>query len=82
MAKTVAYNATLGINNVETTGIAIRTPDRRVFFQADSTGLWTELFDADAARLHLHGRTDLAMAARIVDGDLVVKASRTLQKVA
>jgi hypothetical protein len=80
--KTVAYNATFSSNFVEITGIAMRTPDRRVFFQADSTGLWTELHDADASRMHLHGRVDLDLAARIQDGDLVVKASRTLQRAA
>lgn len=77
---TVAFNATLFQANVGTTGIAMRTPDHRVFFQADATGLWTELFDADAGRLQLHGRTDLEMVQRIQDGDLVVKASRTLQR--
>ena len=65
-----------------TTGIALRTPERQVFFQAERTGLWTELHDADASRLHLHGRTDLALDAAIHDGNLVVKASRTLQRAA
>jgi hypothetical protein len=82
MAVTVAFNATFSSNFVEIMGIAMRTPDHRVFFQADSTGIWTELCDADAPRLHLHGRVDLALAARIQDGDLVIKASRTLQRAA
>jgi hypothetical protein len=77
---TVAFNATLFNNNIGTCGIAMRTPEGRVFFQSDSTGLWSELFDADASRLQLHGRVDLAMAQRIVDGSLVVRASRTLQR--
>jgi hypothetical protein len=80
--KTVAFNATLFNNNVGISGIAMRNTDGRVFFQADATGLWTELFDADAGRLQLHGRTDLALAQSIVDGNLVVKASRTLQRAA
>ena len=78
--KTVAFNATLFNQNVGTTGIAMRTPDHRVFFQANATGLWTELFDADTGRLHLHGRVDLVLAQRIQDGDLVLKASRTLTR--
>jgi hypothetical protein len=35
--------------------------------------------EADAANLHLHGRTDPALKAQIADGNLVLKASRTLQ---
>jgi hypothetical protein len=60
----------------------MRTERNQVFFQSDSTGLWTELFDADAGRLHLHGRVDLVLSAQISDGDLVLKASRTLQRAA
>jgi len=60
----------------------MRTPDRKVFFRADATGLWTELHDEDAADLQLHGRTDLVMEAALADGDLVVKASRTLRRAA
>jgi hypothetical protein len=78
--QTVAFHATLFNNNIGTSGVAMRTPEGRVFFQADSTGRWTELFDADAGRLQLHGRTDLVLAQRIVDGNLVVKASRTLTR--
>jgi hypothetical protein len=78
--QTIAYNATLFQENIGVSGIAMRTTTSQVFFQADATGLWTELTNADAPRLHLHGRTDLDLVARITDGDLVVKASRTLQR--
>ena len=78
---TVAYNATLFQANRATTGIAMRTPDRHVYFQADATGQWRELCDADASSLQLHGRTDLVLSQAILDGNLVIKASRTLQTV-
>lgn len=75
---TVAYHATF--RNVH--GVAMRASDGTVHFRADSTGLWTQLYDQDAADLHLHGRVDLAAAAALADGDLVHKASRTLQRAA
>jgi len=77
--QTVAYNATFFYHNVGVSGIAMRTADRRVFFQPDTTGTWRELADADAPNLHLHGRVDLVLSQAICDGQLVVKASRTLQ---
>ena len=40
------------------------------------------LHDADRGNLHLHGRVDLVLAAQIADGNLVLKASRTVQGVA
>jgi hypothetical protein len=80
--QTVAYNATFFQQNVGITGIAMRTTDLRVFFIDDKTGLWRELYDADASNLHLHGRTDLVLSQAIEDGNLVVKASRTLQRAA
>jgi hypothetical protein len=79
---TLAYHATLFQHNIGISGVAMRTPDRRVYFCDDATQQWRELFDADAADLHLHGRTDLAMQAQIADGNLVLKASRTLQRAA
>lgn len=82
MTQTVAYNATFFINNVGVTGIAMRTPDRKVFFQDDRTATWRELGNADAAQLTLHGRIDLILEAALADGDLVLKASRTLQQAA
>jgi hypothetical protein len=75
--KTIAYNASYFDHNVGVSGIAMRTTDRRVFFVDDATGTWRELHDADAANLHLHGRVDLVLRQAIVDGNLVVKASRT-----
>lgn len=80
--RSIAFNATYFEKNVGISGIAMRTTDRRVFFADDATGTWRELYDADAGSLHLHGRVDLALAAAIADGNLVVKASRTLQRAA
>jgi hypothetical protein len=80
--NTIAYHATLFQNNVGTTGIAMRTPDRQVFFRDDATHTWRQLYDADAPNLHLHGRCDIVMEAAIADGNLVIKASRTLQRAA
>jgi hypothetical protein len=74
---TIAYNATFFHHNVGVSGIAMRAPDRRVFFVDDATGTWRALTDADAANLHLHGRVDLVLRQAIVDGALVVTASRT-----
>lgn len=65
-----------------TYGIALRTAEGRVFFCAEGTGTWTELFDKDWSRLQLNGREDLARVAAIEDGNLVVKCSRTLQRAA
>ena len=76
--KTVSFFAHLD----NTPGLALRTTESRVHFQAETTGLWTELTDADAPRLHLHGRCDLAAAQARLDGELVVKASRTLRRAA
>ena len=74
---TVAYYAHFG--NVE--GAALRTSTGAVHFQTASTGLWQTLTNTDAPRLQLHGRIDLADAQALADGDLVVKASQTLQEV-
>jgi hypothetical protein len=76
--QTVTFHATFFNNNVATTGIAMRNPERRVYFCDDKTGTWRELFDEDASNLHLHGRCDLAFAQRIVDGNLALRCSRTL----
>jgi hypothetical protein len=78
--KAVAYNATLFVNNIATTGVAMRMPDTHVYFQAEATGLWTELFDGDRPNLHLHGQVDVVLSQAIIDGDLVVRTSRTLQR--
>jgi len=76
--QSVAFYAALD----NTAGIALRTTDGTVHFQAEHTGLWTALVDADAPRLHLHGRVDIADAQALVDGNLVVKTSRTMQRAA
>jgi hypothetical protein len=57
--KPVAFYATLFLHNVGTTGMALRDGEGHVYFQAESTGVWTELADTDAPDLHLHGRYDL-----------------------
>ena len=62
----------------DTWGIALRTAAGTVHFQADATGTWQDLHDADAARLTLHGRVDIADAQQLLDGDRVRKCSRTL----
>jgi hypothetical protein len=74
----LAYYATLSNQS----GIALRSTDGSVHFQAERTCLWTQLCDADTSRLHLHGRVDLADAQALVDGNLVYRTSRTLQEVA
>jgi hypothetical protein len=79
-SKTVAFNATFFQHNVGISGIAMRDGQDRVFFLDDATQTWRQLANADAPSLHLHGRVDLALSARIADGDLVVKASRTLAR--
>jgi hypothetical protein len=60
-------------------GIALRQSDGRVFFCADHTGLWTDITDVELGRIQMCGDVALDIAARIADGDLVLKASRTLQ---
>jgi len=61
-------------------GIALRDEHGHVFFRRETTGVWTELFDADIPRLTLCGDCSLELVARIKDGDLVLKASRTMQR--
>lgn len=75
---TVAFYSTF--RNTE--GIALRDSAGTVSFQTTATGTWQTLTNSDAADLMLHGRCDLAQAQALVDGDLLVKASRTLQRAA
>jgi hypothetical protein len=49
-------------------GVALRTHDRRVFFQTEATGTWQELFDRDIPRLTRHGDIARAEAQRLADG--------------
>ena len=74
---TVAFYAHLD----QTEGIALRADSDRVFFIDHAVGLWTELFDRDMPRLVLNGHLPTADVQALVDGDLVRKASRTLQGV-
>jgi hypothetical protein len=78
--NTVAYRATYFTKNVGVTGVAMRTPDRRVFFRDDATETWRELFDQDAPHIHLHGQCTLILEAALADGDLVLKASQTVRR--
>lgn len=83
--KPVAKRATLYTDITlahATQGVALRMADGHVFFRADATGSWLELFDEDRPRILLHGQEDLILSAVIADRDLVVKCSKTLQKVA
>ena len=75
---TIAYFAHLD-NVIE--GLALRTSTGAVHFIDHATAQWQTLTNADAPRLQLHGRCDLAAAQALADGDLVVKASRTMQEV-
>jgi hypothetical protein len=52
----------------DVSGVALRTPERRVFFQVEATGTWQELFDTDIPRLTLHGDIALTEAQRLADG--------------
>jgi hypothetical protein len=74
---TVAFYSTF--RNTE--GIALRDTQGVVSFQTTATGTWQTLANSDTADLLLHGRCDLDAAARLADGDLVQKASQTLQQV-
>jgi hypothetical protein len=76
--KIVAYHATFFVDHVGVSGLAMRDATDHVFFRDDATQTWRALCDADAPNLHLHGRVDLALAAQLRDGDLVLRASRTL----
>ena len=49
-------------------GVAMRTPERRVFFQTETTGLWIELYDTDIPRLTLNGDVALVEMQKYVDG--------------
>lgn len=59
-------------------GIAMRTTAGQVCFLTEATGLWTELHDADAPRLVLYGKMDLADSQMAADGHRVRVCSRTL----
>jgi hypothetical protein len=80
--QTVAYFAHLD----QTEGTALRDSAGTVSFQTTATGVWQTLTDADAPRLDLHGRCDLADAQRRTDlsrGDLArIATSRTHLEVA
>ena len=60
--KPVAKRATLYTDLTltrATHGVALRMANGQVFFRADTTGQWTELFDDDRPRILLHGTYDL-----------------------
>jgi len=64
-----------------TEGIALRADTDRVFFIDHVVGVWTELFDRDMPRLVLNGHLPTADAQALADGNLVRRASQTLQEV-
>ena len=69
-------------DHVGQNGIALRDRRGRVFFQADKTGIWSDITAIARERIQLLGDGGLELAAQIEDGNVVVKCSRTLMKVA
>jgi hypothetical protein len=67
-----AFRATLG--HLE--GVVLRDHEQRVYFSDDATGLWRELFDADAPALALQGRLNLITTQALLDGNLLQLAMR------
>jgi hypothetical protein len=63
-------------------GVALRDATGTVSFRTDSTGTWQTLTDADAPRLTLCGRVDVADAQMLADGNRVVRCSQALTAVA
>lgn len=70
--KTVVKYAHLG----GVPGLAMCTPERRVFFRTEATAQWTELFDVDIPRLQLNGDVALVQAQAAVDGELLAFVAR------
>jgi hypothetical protein len=70
---TVAYFAQL---DQTIAGMALRDAAGTVSFRTDSTGLWQTLTNADAPRLTLCGRVDLADAQQVTDGDVYAWVER------
>jgi hypothetical protein len=64
--KIVAFYAHLD-NRVA--GVALRDATGAVSFRTERTGLWQTLTNADAPRLTLCGRVDLADAQQVTDGN-------------
>ena len=60
-----------------TNGVALRTPEGHVFFQAEATGAWVKL--TSLKYVQYLGDKSLADAQALLDGDLARKASKTLQ---
>ena len=76
---TVAFFAQLD-NSIH--GVALRDAAGAVHFRTDATGTWQTLTDADAPRLTLCGRVDVADAQMLADGNRVVRCSQALTAVA
>jgi hypothetical protein len=64
---TVAFYAQL---DNTTHGVALRDAAGAVHFLTETTGTWQTLTDADAPRLTLCGRVDIAEAQRLADGNV------------
>ena len=65
--KIVAFYAQLD-NRIA--GVALREATGTVSFRTESTGAWQPLTNADAPRLTLCGRVDLADAQQVADGNV------------
>ena len=79
--KPIAFYAHLG----DVYGVALRASDNTVHFQADATGSWQTLANADRPRLHLHGEIAVVQAAVLADtqrGGAARIATTRLQEVA
>ena len=57
-------------------GVALRDATGSVSFRTESTGAWQTLTNADAPRLTLCGRVDLADAQQVTDGNVYAWVER------
>ena len=71
--QTIAFFAQLD-NTIH--GVALRDAAGVVSFRTESTGTWQVLGDADAPRLTLCGRVDLAEAQKLADGNVYAWVER------
>jgi len=71
--KILAYYAQLD-NRIA--GVALRDATGTVSFRTGSTGLWQPVTNADATRLTLCGRVDLAEAQAVVEGNVYAWVER------
>jgi hypothetical protein len=75
-----AFYATYTVGPTDHHGVALRNAEGRVWFRYDTTYVWTELFNHDAAALVLHGECALVEEAQHWDAlhaDIYCPRSRT-----